>query len=59
MDQSVVKPDFCEREHLIFLEKLNDKGVNMFVAAPHLEREFGLSSDQSKAVLKYWIASKR
>ncbi|HBF39350.1 MAG TPA: hypothetical protein DDW50_18775 [Firmicutes bacterium] len=59
MDQEVAKPEFCEKEYLVYLEKLNDQGTNMFNAAPYLQKEFGLSGYQSTAILRYWIFSKR
>ena len=42
--------------HLKYLDELCESGViNMFGAAPYLQREFGLDSDTAKAYLLYWM----
>lgn len=47
-----------DKEFFEYLETLRASGVtNMFDAAPHLERKFGLTSDKAEAVLNRWILS--
>lgn len=41
-----------------YLMALRDSGkVNMFGAAPYLQKEFGLSSSQARDVLSKWMSS--
>ena len=41
-----------------YLEDLRDSGeVNMFLAAPYLEFEFGLDRREAKNILLAWIKS--
>ena len=45
-------------EHYDYLMYLRDTGeTNMWGAAPYLQREFGLSYEDSKAILVEWIKS--
>ena len=43
-------------EQLEYLDALRESGVtNMFGAAPYVEREFGLSRTDARAVLTFWM----
>ena len=49
-------PKELDNEHLIFLDDLRDAGkVNMFGAAPHIEREFGLEYNVAREIVKHWM----
>jgi hypothetical protein len=50
------RPDFCEDEHLDYLDVLKKSGVtNMFGAAPYLEDEFDIEPEAAKEILAYWM----
>ena len=43
-------------EHLKFLDDLRESAVvNMFGACPYLEKEFGVTHDEAKTILGWWI----
>ena len=45
-------------EYFAYLEDLRDSGVvNMFLASPYLEAEFGLDRKEAKDILLAWIKS--
>ena len=42
----------------LFLDRLRDSGrINMFGAAPYLEKAFGLSKKEAREVLLQWMKS--
>jgi hypothetical protein len=42
----------------LFLDNLRDSGrINMFGAAPYLEKAFGLSKSEAREVLLQWMKS--
>lgn len=44
------------QEHLDYLDALRASGaVNMFGAAPHLAKAFGLSKADASTILVYWM----
>ena len=50
------KPDIVADEHLTYLNDLQEAWiVEMDLAGPYLEREFGLTKAEAKQVLTYWI----
>ncbi len=54
----VERPDSVEEEHLVFLYELRDSGeTNMFGAGPYLQEEFGLTQQQARVILRYWMDS--
>lgn len=57
MAESVERPAFVEREHLVYLDELRESDVtNMFDAQPYLLMEFPeLSEKEAVSVLVYWM----
>ena len=50
------KPEIVTEEHLIYLDDLRESGVtNMFGAGQYLEDDFGLSRDEAREILTYWM----
>jgi hypothetical protein len=50
------RPDFCDDEHLEYLDALRESGVtNMFGAGPYLEDEFCMEPEAARAILAYWM----
>ena len=50
------RADFITDDHLDYLDLLRELGsTNMFGARPFVQAEFGLSNEDSAAVLKYWM----
>lgn len=55
---TTTRPPTVTDEHLEYLDALRESGaVNMFGAAPHLAREFGLPTREARHVLTYWMES--
>lgn len=50
MSYEIIRPEF---EYLCDLR--DSGGINMFGAAPYLEREFGLDRREAKKVLLEWM----
>lgn len=49
------KPEVLTEDHLTYLDELRESGVtNMFGAASYLVRDFVMSEDEAKEILKYW-----
>ena len=52
------RPDFCEDEHLCYLDDLRDSGItNMYGARPYLMEAFTMEEKEAKEVLLYWMES--
>lgn len=52
------RPNFCNDEHLVFLDKLREGGsVNMFGAGTVVASEYNISVRDSNAILAYWMVS--
>ena len=52
----VERPDFVTEAHLEYLDDLRDSGVtNMFGAASYLVQAFGLTKQEARQVLSYWM----
>ncbi len=50
------RPDFVTDEHLEFLDELRESGVtNMFGAAPYIEQEFSVPTEEARQILFYWM----
>lgn len=50
------RPDFCDDEHLEYLDALRKSGAtNMFAAAPYLEDAFDMDQKEARAILIYWM----
>jgi hypothetical protein len=50
------RPDYCDNEHLEFLDRLREIGsTNMFGASPYIQREYGFTKNESRAILGYWM----
>lgn len=46
------------KEYFDYLVELRDSGeINMWSAAPYLEREFGISRQEARKILLAWIES--
>lgn len=56
MEPIVERPVVVTDEMLEYLDELRESGaINMFGAAPYVQREFGLSITDARAVLSYWM----
>ena len=57
--RSIVKPEFCTKKHLKFLDELRESALtNMFGAEPYLLESFPeLTNQEGRAVLLYWMES--
>ena len=52
------RPSIVTDEHLEYLDELRDSGdTNMFGARPYLAVEFGLSKNEAREILSYWMKS--
>lgn len=50
------RPEVVQDEHLRYLDALRESGItNMFGAGEYLVEEFGLSREQARQVLLYWM----
>lgn len=50
------RPDYVTDEHLEYLDELRDSGdTNMFGAAPYVVEEFGVTKNQARGILGYWM----
>jgi hypothetical protein len=50
------KPDYITDEHLEYLDELRESGdCNMFSATPYLIEEFGVSKNEGRDILSYWM----
>lgn len=50
------KPEIYTDEHALYLRKLRDSGVvNMYGAGPYLQRDFGLTKQETREILSYWM----
>lgn len=50
------RPKKFTDEMLVYLDKLQESGkTNMFAAAPYLQRQFLLKTEQAKDALLYWM----
>lgn len=50
----MIVPEY--REYFIFLEELRRSGTtNMFGAAPYLEEEFGIETQEARRILSLWM----
>ena len=53
---NTLRPEFCEDEHLKYLDNLRDSGVvNMWGASPYLKDAFGLTIEQARDIHSYWM----
>lgn len=56
MPKQTERPEIVTNLHLVYLDELRRSGVtNMFGAGSYLEDEFGLSRDEARTVLGYWM----
>lgn len=52
----MIRPDFCEDDHLEYLDDLRGSGItNMFGAAPYLVRKFDIDKRDARKILVYWM----
>ena len=50
------RPEVVTDEYLEYLDELRESGVtNMFGAGSYLEEEFGLTRNDARTVLMYWM----
>ena len=50
------RPDFVTDAHLEYLDILLESGAtHMFLAGYYLVRDFGVSKDESRKILSYWM----
>ncbi len=50
------RPNVVLTEHLDYLDALRESGVtNMFGAGQYVKTEFGLSTQDARTVLNYWM----
>jgi hypothetical protein len=57
-NKTLQRPEIVTDEHLEYLDDLRDSGVtNMFGAGVYLQDEFGLSRNDARTVLTYWMES--
>ena len=55
---TVERPKIVKQKHLKYLDSLRESGItNMFGAAPYLASSFGLSKQDARVVLAYWMKS--
>lgn len=56
MEVKLEPPKCLTSEHVVFLDELRESGeVNMFGARPYLMDEFGLTKQEAKEVLSFWM----
>lgn len=56
METTTTRPAIVTDDHLTYLDDLRESGVtNMYGAGPYLTEEFGLSRNDSREVLTYWM----
>lgn len=47
-----------EEEYLHFLDGLRDSGItNMYGAAPYIEDAFGVTKQEARKILLYWMST--
>ena len=52
------RPEFVTDEMLMFLDELRESAIiNMFGAAPHLASAYGMSIQEAREALSYWMRS--
>ena len=52
------KPEIVTDEHLTYLDSLRESGVtNMFGAGRYVESQFGLTRNEAKDVVLYWMVT--
>lgn len=52
------RPDFIQTDHLEYLDELREDGsVNMYGAGHYLEADWGMTRQEARATLKYWMAT--
>jgi hypothetical protein len=57
-NKTLQRPEIVTDEHLEYLDDLRVSGVtNMFGAGVYLQDEFGLSRNDARTVLKFWMES--
>jgi hypothetical protein len=56
MDRTDERPAIVTDDMLEYLDELRESGVtNMFGAAPYVEVAFGLTTNEARSVLSYWM----
>jgi len=52
----IKRPDYCDEEHLEYLDDLRESGVtNMYGAGSYLQEDYGFTHNESSDVLHYWM----
>ena len=58
MKEKTERPELVIDDHLTYLDDLRDSGeTNMFGAGEYIECEFGVSRNDARIILKYWMNS--
>ena len=58
MEEAIVRPANVTDEHLEYLDELRGSGdTNMYGAAPYLSEAFGISRNEAREILTYWMKS--
>jgi hypothetical protein len=56
MTEILERPAIVTDEHVEYLDELRESGVtNMYGAGPYLVEAFGVSRQESHAILGYWM----
>jgi len=54
--EATERPDYCDDEHLEYLDALRESGAtNMFGAGDYLREEFGMERSKARQILSYWM----
>jgi len=52
------RPEFVTNKHLKYLDDLRESGItNMYGAGSYIRNTFGVDTQQSNAILTYWMQS--
>jgi hypothetical protein len=58
MQTPTSRPETVTTEHLEYLDALRESGAtNMFGATPYIVNEFGVTKNEARAILSYWMTS--
>ena len=50
------KPEILTNDHLFYLDALRESGItNMYGAGSYLQDKFGMTKQEAKQVLMYWM----
>lgn len=56
MTEPVERPEIVTDDMLVYLDMVRETGaINMFGAAPWVADTFGISKQEARIVLKYWM----